>query len=465
MFLIILLLLLVLYLLLIRKRQILKGVFSLAANAVSFAEALFLSVLTGRLFGRELSGRLADFIWKAAGLQGQMLLKKEALERTILYFSAVLIGIFTFYAFYLVCLFINAQLKKLLFSVIVKERYRDYCPEEPENDWLCTLPGLLSFFITTLAFLFPIAAVFDVVGESAQNCGVSLPRKAEMAVEDPAVKVYSAAGGRMLFNGVAAVAGNICGTDKNTVLEEVGRGFEIVFSGMNVLNNKEPDKNLSRIRTDLEISELWGPFISEVTADAAYNLSRGQDFLGIRLTLPKDRSGRMIAEVLEIVSGWEEENLLADIDTAADIYALLQKYNIRLYGEKETLSAALAQEEFSEKLIMELFSNKDFQETIPVLLRFGLGSTLDAMNMEMREEYIVLPDLTDMTEEEMQKEAEAFSVLLQQLSVIADAQKQGSVKVDFLQMITDIQKLMESKLLSNVLLNLIIQVLYGLILG
>lgn len=462
---ILLLILLLLNLFLAWRRQPLRSFFSLAFNAVSFAEAFLAALAAGRLYGEVISGKLAALLWQAAGLQRVTFLRKAALEKTLLYFAAAITGVLLFYAAYFLFLLINLLIKRLLFFVTVRERYGKYTPKDSENRWLCMIPGLASLFLTALALLFPIAAVARVSGEAAAECGYLLQPAATVILGDPVLEACSAAGGSALFDKITGLAGEICGTEEGTVSEELGQGLKIAFSGMNLLEGKDPEKNLSRMCSGLEDSSLWAPLFSEIAADAAYNLSRGQAFFGVKLPLPNDRRGAMLSEMLGTVSGWKEENLLSDLNTAARIFALFREYNVQLYDDAETLYAALAQEEFCESLFLELLPNEDLQAVVPILLKFGLGTALDAMGMEMREEYIVLPELAGLTEGEIRQEARAFSALLKQMAAIAAAKKQGGAGLDFLQTIEDIQKLMDSKLLSNVLLNLILQVLYGLFLG
>ncbi len=422
-----------------------RALLSLLVNAVSFGEAFLLSRGFTAAFGQSLSNALKEGFLELLSLRSSAMVRETAMLNVSSFAIGAVLGMASFLVFFGIAVLLNSLLKRLLFRLFSGKKYSGFAPKKK-------LPGaaipiaLVSFFVTSFAILYPVGAAASIAGSAAKTCGYKLPAS---VLTNPVSKLYGF-GGRG-FMDIVAKPQNAEFTDS----EELSRGAEIYISLRKVAEGKDADGgSIEQIAKSLKDSFLLTDFSSELVANAANSWKNGLKYLNRTPKLPEGRSGELVRDVLEILSGWKRENLVADIDTAINVYKLLQDNGIRKLDDGNVLFEALADEDFCEGLFLELSRNGDFIAVIPKVMRFGIGSAVDAMEIEMQEEYLVEFDAESLTEEEWRYEAKAFSTLIGRMNAM-----NGEGSMDVIGLLSDLYELRESKLLSNLLINLLIQLL------
>ncbi len=429
------------------KRHWIKSALSLAVGAISLPEAYFLARGFVKAFGEPLSNALKEGFLELLNLRSDVMVRETAMLKVSAFGVTIILGMASFLVFFAILWAVNTLIKRLIFSKLLKKA-------EQVQPVLSVVFALLSFAVVSFAVLYPLGAVSDIAVSAAKNCGYKLPVS---VMASPVGRLYGIAG-RGFFDRLTKVGDEFVNSD------EAERGAEIYISLKMVAEGKDEDGgSIERIAESMKSSYLLTDFSSELAANAANSWRNGRKFMNKTLKMPEGRNGELVGDILELVSGWQRDNLVQDIDTGINIYKLLKEHGILKVNDGAVLFEALSDREFDERLFAELSGNDDFIAVIPKVLKFGIGSAVDAMEMEMNDEYIVEFDAKSLTEEEWKKEAEAFSILLSRMKELSEESEGGSL--DILGLLGDMYELRDSKILSNMLVNLIIQILYNMQLG
>lgn len=429
------------------KRPWVNSLMSAVAAAVSFGEAYLLTRLFISEFGGTLSDALKEAFLELLNMESAYTIRDTATLKTASFAVTILLGLAAFLVLFLILWIINSFIKKMLAAMLFKNGRSDADPTVLRR-LLSVAGGLVSFGVVSFALMYPLGAVSNIVNSAADICGYE--PKASI-ITNPVSKLYGVAG-RDYFDALTKIdsAEDLVNSD------EAQYGAEVVISVMQISQGEAEDSAV-RIAKSLRSSYILTDLISEVVANASNTWMNGREFLYMEPEMPKGREGELINGIFEMLSQWRRENLVQDIDTSIYVYDLLRRYDIMAAGDGEELLEALSQEEFVEELFLELSRNEDFIEMIPQVMRFGLSSSADALKIEMKNEYIVEFDARGLSEDEWRKEAEAFSTLLRRMSILS----RGGQKIDIEGLLNDLYALRESKLLSNILLNLLIQLAYN----
>lgn len=434
------------------KKPWVKSLISLIINVLSFFAAFLASRYFVGLFGDSISEELKEEFLVALNLHSSVTVRDTAMLSVSKLAVTVLISISSFLILYFIFLLLLHAVKLAVFHLASGIKYREYDPEK-KLGWLSAVISVLSFAVVSLAVLYPVGAASDIAVCAAENCDYELKSS---VLTNPISRMYGLVG-RGIFDKITEIEGN----DNFVNSDEAELGSEIYISVLKVKEGKDYDgKSIDRIAGALKSSYIFTDFTSELVANAANSWRNGYKFMNKTVKIPEGRNGELVSDVLEILSNWQRENLIQDINTTINIYKLLQSNGIMKINDGAVLLEALGEEQFCEALFLELSGNDDFIAVIPKVMRFGIGSAVDAMKLEMNEDYIVEFNAKELTVEEWKQEAKAFSTLMKRMSAMS-----GDEKFDVMGFLSDLYELRSSKILSNMLLNLLIQILSNLLSG
>ncbi len=431
------------------KRNWLKSCVSAMAALIPLPLSYSMAKKFVGAFGASLSGALKEGFLQLLNLRNDIMLRDEALLRVSSYAVNAILGIAAFWLCFLALWGMLTLIKHfIIFGVIINKDYKSYDPPK-KLPILSAAFSLVSFGAVTFALLFPLGAASDIAASAAKVCDYRLPAS---VINNPIGRVYGIAG-RGFFDSLTEIEG----VTEFVNSDEAQRGAEIYIALRKVAEGADSDdSSIDRISGSLKSSYLMTDLTSEIAANAANSWKNGRRYMNITPKLPDGRSGELVRDVLEIMSGWERENLIQDIDTAINVYKLLREKEITRLSDGEALFAALSEEEFDKELFAVLSKSRDFIAVIPKVLRFGIGTAVDAMEMEMNDDYIVELDAASLSEQDWQREASAFSLLISRMKTMSEG------NTDTLGLLADLYSVRDSKLIGNVLINLLIQILYNL---
>lgn len=429
------------------KRAWQKSLASLAVAAVSFLGAYYLAKHFNVTVGAAVSDALKEGFLEVLNLRSDVMVRETAMLNVSAFAVNIIFGMTVFLLFFGLLYAVGSLIKRALFAAFTKKSYASYKTEK-SLPILSAAIALISFGTVSFALLYPLGAASDVALNAADRCGFRIPAT---VLTNPISRIYGIKS-REFFDSISYVS------DEFVNSEEAQRGAEIYMSLKNVRHGLDDGSAAEHIAESLRDSYLLTDFGSELVANAANSWKNGRKYMNKTVKIPEGRNGELVTDVLEILSGWQRDNLIEDIDTAINVYKLLREYQITKINDGAALMKALSHEEFDRKLFLELSRNSDFIAVIPKVMHFGIGSAVDAMKLEMNDEYIVEFNAKELTEGDWINEAKAFSTLLSRM------EEMGSEDGDFdvLAFLNDLYELRDSKLLSNMLLNLLIQILYNM---
>ena len=128
-------------------------------------------------------------------------------------------------------------------------------------------------------------------------------------------------------------------------------------------------------------------------------------------------------DLLDIMSKWEREDLLKDIDTIFEFYNILNKYEVLKIENTKELINALTKEEFNEEIFLCLFHNEDFKSVLASFMNYGLRSILEQFDIDVDVEYVETAKIMKMSDEDIKNEARIFALTIKQLVDISSLYK------------------------------------------
>ncbi len=429
------------------KRDWMKTTFSLATNILTALESFLFTRLYLHSFGSSLEDIYLEILESSNGTW----VKQEATDDFLMMISYITVGVLFFIAIYFVLLVINHFIKKKVFSILMHQSYKEY-QSEKSYPALKIGMGILSFYLTTFILLFPFGTACHVVNHSFQNCQLTTPKTVNSIVHNPVLQAYSVLGSRPFFNLLTKV-------DKSNYrlknADELEGMTTIALSTVEILEDRNVEENIEVFRKHLHSTYLVSGFIGELVSNATLQFKENKPFMGVEVKVKDAYMESLLNDVFTITSQWNREDFLEDVDTLLDVYLLMRTKNLHNLEDSNALVVALEDESFSKPLFVELFENKDFKQVIPSVMNFGLNKLLKSLKIETDVEYIQTVNLDDFTKEDMENEAHIFSVILKQLQEIKNM-KEGDIKVeDITNLYNNIQEIQKSKLIGDVLYNLL----------
>ncbi len=452
-FTIIFILLFAIYIRFALKRDTKKNIFSIISNAISFIVSFIITRISIIFISEPISKLFKKFIEGVFDIRSEYFIKDTAINEFSKFLTTIIIGIIIFILVYLIILLINNAIKKFIFHKIIGEKYKEY-KSKNNNIYINLILGVFSFLITSFAFLFPFGAISNIAGKVEKTCNYKMPENMSSIIKNPIIKAYSLVGSRPFFDTLTEIENNKNNIKNSKEFESI---FTISCSTLQIYEGNNVDKNVNIIEDSLSKNYLTSSLISELVSNVAYNLKNGNDIMNTGIIIPKDNSEQLVVGVLDILSKWERQNLIEDVDTVLNIYDMLKSRDINSIDDLDKLLNSLADEQFNEELFLELFENDDFKNMIPVVMKFGIDSALNSLDIKTNTEYIASIDFSTMSEEDVKNEAKIFSAIFKQILQIENKGLNNLTTDDLITIITNIKGIKTSKIFNDMLYNLIYQ--------
>lgn len=441
------LIVLFIYLIIASNRKTIKNVYCLVTNIITFIMAFVITRLIISLFGNNFISPIVSRIEQGLKIVEEEWINNTSIELVTRFLAAMIIGLFGFMVIFIILFVFNHLLKRFIFKTNMNISYGKYKAKKKDNKFVNLVIGLCSFTIITFAFAYPLGTLFKIVIDSAKTVNYKFPDNVEMLLKNPVVKLYANDGSEYFFNQVTK-SQNKDNDIKTT--QELKSATTIVLAVVDVNEKDHVKQNIKIIKEEFEKTYIVPTFISELCSNAALRWKDNKSFMGYKLEIPKDNSKEVYMDLLDIVSKWDRESLLNDVDTIYEFYRIINDYGILKSENSDELFNALTKDEFNEELFLCLFGNEDFRSVIATFMDYGLKTMFAKYDVKLDIQYVDIAELMKLSDEDIKKEARIFALTLRQFGVINDAMESGSLsKKDYNDLINNLSKIKESKLLNN----------------
>ncbi len=437
-------LLLALCLFIYYKRNTIKNIYSVITNILTFIITIIFTKLITHPISQSLTPKVVDLIKSSLNISKEEWASSPSLDTISDFFITIVIGIISFILIFTFLYIINHLIKRFVFKHIQKASYQEYSASiVPVNLAL----GIITFFLITTAYIYPVATVADIVNYGVKETNYQLPKNLKSIARNPIFSLYSNTGSKILFNQVTSISHR----DNFTTTDELEGLLTIAFAFANMSDTS----NALVIKETMSNTYLIPNFVSDIISTAATRWQNGESFLGKTITIPENKSKNLYIDVLGILSNWERENLIADVDTVFKLYKILDRNKI--IEDKKALITAISDNEFNEKLFLCLFDNNDFRVILPTFINYGMSTILEGLNINTDQEFIYLYDFRDMTDEDIKNEARYFTITINLINELKTFNANTVTADDYTRIVNDLAEIKDSKILSSIVYNVIYQ--------
>lgn len=446
------LLILFIYLLITSNRETIKNVYCLITNIITFIMSFLVTKLIIMLFGNKIVSNISSMIKQGLKITKEEWIKDSSIELVTKFLSTIVIGLLGFFILFIILYIINHLIKRLIFKINKKEAYGRYKSEKKNNKFVNILIGLGSFIIITFAFLYPIGTVFKITLDAAHNVEYNFSSNVEPLFKNPIIRLYANSGSEYFFDQVTNIE------EKDIDIKNTGELRSVVTMLLSVIdmqNTNHINNNIGKIKEEFSKTYLAPIFISELCSNAATRWKNNQPFMGYSIKIPDNSSKELYMDLLDIMSKWEREDLLKDIDTIFEFYNILNKYEVLKIENTKELINALTKEEFNEEIFLCLFHNEDFKSVLASFMNYGLRSILEQFDIDVDVEYVETAKIMKMSDEDIKNEARIFALTIKQLVDISEAIGENISKEDYNKIVSNLNEIKDSELLNSSLYKLI----------
>ena len=449
-FTIIFLIILIAYLFIASHRKTLKNIFCLITNIITFIMTILITKLTISLAGSKIIPTLSEMIKEVLNINQDEWIHTDSIELITKFISTIIIGLISFFLIFIILYIINHLLKRLIFKLIKKVPYGEYESPKPDNKLVNVGISLVSFIVISFAFLYPLGTFIKItdVSTKATNYNVSILKP---VLSNPVIKIYSNTISESIFNTVTKIKdydNKIKNTDELTSLTT------IVLSLSQMEDSDNINDQINVIKESFTNTYLAPAFVSEVCANAANSWKENKTFMGNTLDIPEDSSKDIYIDLLDIISKWDRDSLVNDIDTIFEFYNILDKHNILDIEDSDEFISSFTDDEFTEELFLCLFRNDDFKSILSSFMNYGIKSSLSNYDLNLDINYVETAAIMELSDEEIKNEAQIFSLTVRQLVKLNEAKGRELTKDEYLEIANNLSKIHKSKILSDSVYNL-----------
>ena len=449
-FTIIFLIILIAYLFIASHRKTLKNIFCLITNIITFIMTILITKLTISLAGSKIIPALSETIKEVLNINKDEWIHTDSIELITKFISTIIIGLISFFFIFIVLYIINHLLKRLIFKLIKKVPYGEYESPKPDNKLVNVGISLVSFIVISFAFLYPLGTFIKItdVSTKATNYNIS---SLKPVLSNPVIKIYSNPISESIFNTVTKIKdydNKIKNTDELTSLTT------IVLSLSQMEDSDNINDQINVIKESFTNTYLAPAFVSEVCANAANSWKENKTFMGNTLDIPEDSSKDIYIDLLDIISKWDRDSLVNDIDTIFEFYDILDKHNILDIEDSDEFISSFTDDEFTEELFLCLFRNDDFKSILSSFMNYGIKSSLSNYDLNLDINYVETAAIMELSDEEIKNEAQIFSLTVRQLVKLNEAKGRELTKDEYLEIANNLSKIHKSKILSDSVYNL-----------
>lgn len=175
------------------------------------------------------------------------------------------------------------------------------------------------------------------------------------------------------------------------------------ISGIGEIQSKN---GINKVRTAICYKTHFLPtIVAELASTGATYWKNGEEFLDYKPEIPDTREGTLYVELFEIIEKWNKKAVTEDVNTILNVYSQMLDYGIDKLSDGNGIVDALCKEEFTEELFVNLYKNEDFDQLIPVVIEYGLGSAFDYLEIDYDVSNFTKVDISKFSEEDVRREA------------------------------------------------------------
>ena len=240
------------------------------------------------------------------------------------------------------------------------------------------------------------------------------------------------------------------------ITDEVYYTLEVVNLASSLTKeNNNYNTNISSIQICISSKTHFLPtIVAELASTGASYWKNEEEFLGYAPNLPEGREGKLDKDILEIIEKWNKKSVIQDVNTTLDVYKQVLDYGIDKIKEKDGILDALSEQEFTEKLFVNLYKNDDFAELIPVFIEYGLGSAFDYINIDFDNQSVSNFDIRKFSEDDIRREARLVADVIgvvKDIITLKEKIQSGDINLeDFKEIEEKISNLKDSKILGDI---------------
>ena len=444
------LIILVTYLFVASKRKTLKNIFCLITNIITFIMTFIITKLVVTLLGNKIALSISSTIKEMLNITKEEWVKDNSVDLISKFIINIAIGLISFFIIFIIIYVISHLIKRLIFKLKTKEPYSKYQSKKEDNKLVNLGIGLVSFIIISFAFLYPIGTIVKIAVDSADKVSYTFPNEVKPLFNNPILRLYANGVSEFFFNQVTKTKDNNHTINTSNEI----KGFTVItFAATNIDNTNDIKKNTTLIKDTFNDTYLAPTFVSELCANAAYNWKNNGSFMGQTIDLPTDSSREIYLDLFDIMSKWEREDLINNIDSLFELYDILNKYEV-LNNDKKLIDI-LSDDQFTEELFLCLFNNEDLKSVIASFMNYGIKESLKSLNITTDINYVETAQVMDMSNDEIKNEARIFSLTIRQLVILNDSKGKTLSKQEYQEILNNLSEIKNSKLFSGSLYNIL----------
>ena len=418
------------------KKGFLKNLVSFILNIISSVISFFVARLVVNSMAVKSGEELVRVIFNEYSADFNNI---SAFEEFAKFGVSIIIGIAIFYMVY----FLASIIMFILKHAFIYDKVDNYYENRETNSGLDKIANviisLLSASLTFIILFTPIGIVYNISSKTVFDGNVKeLPLVSEK-----------------LFDKLTEIPDN-----KNDIKSSEEINY-ILETALSIYKFKDGNGDTEEVKESFSKSYFLPTIIGETGSEAAKHWKNGEEFLSYQHDVPDGREGKLYLSALGILEKWNKKVVVEDVGTILDIYKLMDDYGLEKLKEKDGLLDALSQEEFTEELFIELYSNNDFVQLVPVVVEYGLGTAFDYVEIDLDENYVSKVDVSKLSEEDVRREARIVSGIIRTiLDVYRTNEKlqNGQLNAqDIQRIIEEISKLKDSKVLGDIANEFVLQ--------
>lgn len=444
-FTILFLVILIIYLFVASKRKTLKNIFCLITNIITFIMTFIFSKITISVVSDKTLTSISAFIKEILSINKEEWVKDTSIDLITKFISNIIIGLISFFFIFIILYIINHLLKRLVFKIAKKVSYSEYESPKPDNKLVNIGISLVSFIIISFAFLYPIGTFVKVIDVSTKSTNYNAS-SLKPVLNNPFIKIYSNGLSETIFNNVTKLK-DYDNKIKNS--EEIESLITITLAASQIENSSDFTKQASIIKESFTNTYIAPTFVSEICSNAANRWKDNKTFMGTSFDMPNDSSKEVYLDILDIISKWDRDSLVNDIDTIFNFYDILEKHDVQNIEDKNKLIEALSEDEFTEDIFLCLFRNEDFKSILSSFMNYGIKSSLSSYNISLDVNYIETASVMKLSDDEIKNEAHIFSLTVRQLVKLNAAKGKELSKKEYIEIANNLSEIHKSKILNN----------------
>ena len=357
---------------------------------------------------------------------GKEMANFTSLEDLYTFLGSIIVGVLMFYVFYLLISIIITVIKHIFIYGKLEKA------ENQPNTFLervaIIITNLASVALTFVVLITPVGFICNcIIPEESQKIpfvsSIYLDKLTEMPENE---------------NGVWT-------TDE----------IKYTLSAIDGLREIQTKEGINKVKVAICYKTHFLPTaVAELASTGASYWKNGEEFLGYAPEIPEGREGTLYKELFGIIEKWNKKAVTDDVKTILDVYSQMLDYRIEELSDGNGIVNALCKEEFTEELFVNLYKNEDFDQLIPVVIEYGLGTAFDYLDIDYDVTNFTKVDITKFSEEDVRREARLTADVVdvaKDIVAATDKIESGNIDLEDVEKIEEkLMKIKESKIVGDI---------------